>query len=356
MLGLETDKKKNYYRTIIILVVNLFICLMLAPHVTAVDYPDSFTVAVLQEIQENLYNDNFSKALEMSDSLVALYPDNPSGYLFKSITVLMSIFDTEDNSAADLFKEGIDTVLVLATRTIDSCSECSPRQYAWIYLCRGHAKLYRSLWEARFGSKMKAITQARAAAGDYQQGLGVDSSLHDLYFGLGLYHYWKSAKAGFLRWLHIVKDEKELGIQELRVASEKSLISRHAARSALIWIWLDSKQYDSVIVLAREMAEAYPAGKSFLWPLAQAYFEQGDYQQAADVYKQLWSRYFEKPGNYYNLIECDYQLYQCYEKLSDDVRVQEIANRVHEYGQQIPMETRKRQQKKLMFLIRKASR
>ncbi len=356
MRSLGTGKKKNYSRKNMIFIISLFLTIFFSQHITAADFPDSQTIAILQEVQENLYNDNFSNALKLSDSLVNLYSDNPSGYLFGAITVLMSIFDSEDNTAADIFKHDIDTVLSLVTRTIDSCLDCSPRVHAWMYLCSGHAKLYRSLWEARFGSKMKAITQARAAAGDYQRGLETDSSLYDLYFGLGLYHYWKSAKAGFLRWLHIIKNEKEQGIRELRLASEKSLISRHAARSALIWIWLDSKQYDSVIVLAQEMAETYPEGKSFLWPLAQAYFERGDYQQAAEVYERLWERFIKEPGNYYNLIECDYQLYQCYRKLADDTGAKKIATRVHRYGQQIPMETRKRQQKKLMFLIRNASR
>ena len=87
----------------------------------------------------------------------------------------------------------------------------------------GHQAAYRSLYEARFGSRFSALTYGLKAKGFYRDGLAADSALYDLYLGLGSYHYWKSAKAGILRTAGIFNDDKEKGISEIRKAIDSSL-------------------------------------------------------------------------------------------------------------------------------------
>jgi hypothetical protein len=203
---------------------------------------------------------------------------------------------------------------------------------------------------------MAALRLGLAVNDEYEAGLELDSTLYDLYAGLGSYHYWKSAKAGMLRWVGIFKNEKDKGVRELQLAVDSSLIHRDLARSALIWIRIDQKQYDSAAALAAAMSEIHPGGTAFLWPLAQARFKAGRYSEALGVYRRLRERYADEPENYYNLVECDYYVVQCLNWLSETSEARDSATRVYTYYDLIPDKTLRRQSAKLSYLKRVAAR
>ncbi len=181
-----------------------------------------------------------------------------------------------------------------------------------------------------------------------------DSTLTDLYFGLGSYHYWKSAKAGILRWIGIFHNDKDRGIAELWNASKTSEISCDAAHSALIWVYFDNDRYDSAVQMVGEVKQRFPHGKSFLWPLAQGHFQKKRYAEAISVYEDIRERIWNHPGNYYNLIECDYQIVQSYDRLGNKSDAKSLAQRVAGYYDGISKEVRRRQQSKLGYLKRVA--
>ena len=185
-------------------------------------------------------------------------------------------------------------------------------------------------------------------------GLRADSTLYDLYLGLGSYHYWKSAKAGILRWILLFKDERDKGIAELKLAADSAQLFREAARSALIWAWLNEKQYDSTVAIASEFAARYPNGKSFLWPLAEAYLKSRRYIDALTIYEDLRNRLEPDPGNYYNLIEVDSRIARCYEELRRIDDAADVGKRARTYLDDIPSNTRQRQRSNLKYLKRLA--
>ena len=49
----------------------------------------------------------------------------------------------------------------------------------------------------------------------------------------------------------IFSNDKQKGIQELYLTVDSSRISAATARNALIYIWLDQDEYDSVITISR---------------------------------------------------------------------------------------------------------
>jgi hypothetical protein len=241
----------------------------------------------------------------------------------------------------------------LSERIMDTCDDHTA---AWMYLWRGHARAYRALWESKFGSSLRALKLGLSTIDEYEAGLKRDSTVIDLYAGIGSYHYWKSAKAGLLRWLGIFRNEKDKGIAELRRAADSSLLHRDLSRSALIWIWLDCREYDSAIALAEDFARRYPEGKTFLWPIAQAQFREAKYSQAAETFARIRTRLESSPGNYHNLIECDWHLARCYTWLEEDALLKTTKQEYLSYREQIPERTRKRQSDKINFLNRMAKR
>lgn len=316
-------------------------------------YMDSAKASALVQAQAHIFNDRYAAADSIYLEFIRQNPADPAGPLFRAAGMMAEMSDREEQLYSDSFHTLLDSATALCDRTLDSCDD---RTAAWMYLLRGHAKAYESLWESRFGSMFTAVRTGMATDNEYSAGFERDSSLYDLYAGLGSYHYWKSAKAGVLRWIGIFRNEKDKGIDELRLAADSSLMHREAAASALIWIWLDSKQYDSTIVAAREFAERYPDGKTFLWPIAQAWYKQEMYDSALVVYHSIRDKLIEEPGNYFNVIECDYYITKCLTWLKKDEDAISAASAVHDYRVDIPDQTLKRQRSKVRYLENVADR
>ncbi len=305
----------------------------------------------LNQVQRFIFNDQYEAASSLAHEMMASYPDDPASYLCLSIVLISEMFNREENLYEKEFRTLLDSVESKSSKINDttSASTC-----AWMSLLSGHAKAYRSLWESHFGSFIKAIKYGHEAKIEYEKGLAFDSSLYDLYFGLGLYHYWKSAKVGLLRSVGVFSDEREKGKAELSLAVDSSVISQELAHCALIWIHLDQKENDSAVAKCRVMLNRYPDGKTFLWPLAKAYFEMKDYQNAAGTFQLLRERLTVDPGNYFNLIECDHYLYVCYEQLSMSAEAEQVARFAAQYCKQLPPNTMRRQRSKIAFLRRAA--
>lgn len=312
-------------------------------------YIDSSLTRRLTDAQTAILNDQFSVADSLAGAIIADFPNDPCGYVTRASTMLSRMSYAEDTLYSDQFKHLLDTIQQLCTAQL-ATTDHSRR--AWLYLFLGHVQAYRSLYEAKFGSSIAAMKAGLRTRSCYSAGLAEDSGLTDLYFGLGSYHYWKSAKAGLFRWLGIFHNDLDRGIDELRLAADSSVLSRDVSQSALAWVWLDRHAYDSTLTAVARLQSRYPEGTSFLWPAAQALFARKDFDRAHAVYLNLRDKLAPHPGNYFNLVECDYFLSLCREKAGALPAAWAEAARVKEYERYIPPETRRRQERKLQQVRR----
>lgn len=335
-------------------VLAIAVAASLAPGVSAADrviYPSPALTALATSLQRSLFNEAYHAADSLADEIISTWPNDPSGYLFKSSAYLAEMVSREEVLNERAFRACLDSAERRASAALDT-AEGSPS--AWMHMYRGHAKAYLAVWESHFGSLLAAIRLGIQARDDYERGLAADSTVYDLYFGLGLFRYWKSAKAGLLRAIGLIKDEKARGIRELRLAADSSMISSEAARNALIWVWLDAGCYDSAIILAQQMHSAFPDGQVFLWPLAQAYFHKGQYRMSLATYAEIRRRISVEPGNLFNVIQCDYYVYCCLEELERGREAKRVARRVREYRDEVPARVQRLQREKLALLQRAA--
>lgn len=318
----------------------------------AAPYLDQPRTEALHRIQQLVYGDQFAAADSTCQTFIAQYPDDPIGYFFQAVALMARMIDREEAVAPARYDSLLDCADSLALARL---AHPDSDVRSWMYLIRGHIKAYRSIYESRFGSFTSAVRLGLGAKGEYLNGLREDSANFDIYAGLGSYHYWKSAKVGFLRWLGLFRNDKDRGIAELYRAADSSAISRETARSALIWIRNDQELYDSAIAICREMIARYPQGNSFRWPLAQAFFEKRDYLSSLATYDTLRGHLLADPGNHYNLITCDAAITRCYERLDQDSSARTAAERLAEYIDRVPDQTRRRLKGEIGYLRRVAS-
>jgi len=301
--------------------------------------------------EEALLNARWDKAYETYDSLCRLDSTDPAGYLYRAVVLQTEMTDREEVFRKREFTRLLDRAEKLGEDYMRK--GCSSRDSAVCQLYIGHQHAYRAVWETRFGSSISAITYGFKAKGAYQKGLRIDSTLYDLYLGMGSYHYWKSVKSGVLRYTGIFNDDREQGIAEIHLAIDSSLISRDAAKTSLIYILMNENKYDSAILIAEEMFAEYPHGNFFLWPIAESYRELENHEMTGKYYKMLYDRLKESPGNYYNLIEAAFYYYRTCEKLDCKDEAYPVVKSLIEAYREIPRETIREQRNKLTYLRRR---
>lgn len=299
-------------------------------------YADLVLEGIKATLNENYFfaEDRFKKIIS-SDSL------NPAGYFFLGALYQAEMMDYESDFKEEEFYSLLETAIKLAQKRI-SCGNNNP----WDYLYLGNSYGYLGVYKARKGNWWSAFRNAMEAKSAFKKAVERDSTFYEAYLGLGSYHYWTSYFTKTFAWLPFFADERERGIKELKLAAEKSLFSKAAALNALIWVYINEKDYQKAIQLAEELQKEYPEGKIFLWALATAYYEGYDWEKAIEYYNLIIKKLKNNPGeNHYNLIECKYHIAESYFNCGDFAECIKVCQEVLSYN--LDSDIKERQEDKL---------
>jgi len=137
----------------------------------------------------------------------------------------------------------------------------------------------------------------------------------------------------------------------LILAADSSLFSNKAAKAALIWIFINEKQYDSAIGLSESFLVDHPQSRTFLWPAGESSFLSENYDAAYLYYSRIFDGLKDQPGNYYNVIEAAYWMSKCKDAVVIKSGFYEHENYIKSILDQIPRKIFKKQKKKIEYMI-----
>lgn len=292
----------------------LVILLLLCPSSFSQEYLDYQSPPIKSIILEGIqasFQENYPLAESKFDTLTQIAPQDPAGYFFKAALYHAQMIDYENNFREEEFYDQVDVAKKLARKRLKK-----EKNDAWSYLILGNAYGAKAVYEAKKGSWWAGLNEGLRAKSFLKEAIKRDPELYDAYVGLGSYHFWASVMTKAFWWLPFVGDNREQGIAEMKLAYEKSTFSQAASASGLIWMYIRQEEYDQAISLAQKMQSQYPRGKSFLWALAEAYYDKGDWNNALLNYLELSERIEKKnsssnPDQSYNLIECRFYIANC---------------------------------------------
>jgi tetratricopeptide (TPR) repeat protein len=146
------------------------------------------------------------------------------------------------------------------------------RAEAWFYLAGAHAPLEQ--WRILRGQKLAAARDAIGLKNALDRTLSLDASLHDAYFGLGLYHYYAAvapAAVKMLRWLLFMPGgDREGGLREMQRARDQGALLRGEADYQLHWLYLwYEHQPARALELLRGLDAQYASNPIFLARVAE---------------------------------------------------------------------------------------
>jgi tetratricopeptide (TPR) repeat protein len=262
---------------------------------------------------ELVYVDSTFEAVDQFKKLIGNFPDDPIGYFYVSATLQTMMDDYRNYSYAEEFNRYMDTAIEKAEKKKEQNNLT-----AQDYLYFGGAVGFRGINKALTGNWMGAFVDGLKGKGYLEKALQLDPELYDVYYGLGSYHFWKSLKSRVFWWLPFVSDNRQMGIDMIKLSIEKGKFAAQDARLALVRIWVENKEYDKAFAMIDELKKKYPNKPFLLWLLAQAQRENQMYDEAASTYQSLLNALTSSP--YYHPageVECRYLMARAYYEKKD---------------------------------------
>ncbi len=273
-----------------------------------------------------LYHNKYFDAIAMCEQVIETYPDNPMGYLGQAAVYHIIML----NYRVSLFDAQYDSLTNLAIKI----GEKAIKQYkddANAFFVLGAAYGFRGLQRIRKGQWFGAFRDGIRGVSNLMKAHEMDKTIYDVYYGLGLYYYWKSAKAKVLTFLRLMKDEREKGIQYLMIAVKKGKFSAIEAVFALIEIYFYEDRYEDALEAALSLKDKFSADPTWNYLTAKILIKLNRWDEAKKyflVLLNLLEKSQFKANSY--LAECHYGIAKCNYELGDNETARKELQRAFE--------------------------
>jgi tetratricopeptide (TPR) repeat protein len=269
--------------------------------------------SIIQRGLDLVHTDSTDQAVDEFKKLIDIFPDDPIGYFYVAASIQYMMDNYRNYSYQDEFNKYMD----LAIKTAEAKSK-QKHLTAEDYLYLGGAIGYRGIHKALTGNWPGAFVDGLKGKGYLEDALKLNPKLYDVYYGLGSYHFWKSLKSRIFWWLPFVADNRQKGIDMIKLAIERGKFSRDDAELALVRIWVENKEYDKAFAQIKMLQKKHLDKPYLLWFLGQAQRDNQMYDGAIQTYQQLLevlrsSPYYSPAGE----VECRYDLAQTYYDTGD---------------------------------------
>ncbi len=269
-----------------------------------------FHEEVLRGIQLT-FNDNYKDALVIFDSLITEHPDRPAPYFFKAAAYQnwMSSF------RISTFQKEVEENVQLA---IDKGEKLLKDDHsAWVRFYIGAAYGYRGFNKFRKHNWIGAYRDGIKGINNFKEALKQDSTLYDVYLGLGSYHYWRTAKSKFIRIIAFwMSDKRELGIRQLKFTMKHGRYAKYEASYVLLTALFDYEKYEQSLEVVNDLiAEKEEPIMTDLYFLGRLQVKFENWSQAINSFQTILTRL--EQHKYQSIgyqVECKYWIAKALEK------------------------------------------
>lgn len=269
---------------------------------------------------DNLINQNYYEAKNIFTKLDQKFPLNPLGKIYLAAVEIIKDYDLAEN-----FDEVyIENKFLEAEKIIEDFNKENKDEILYKYyeaLTDGYLAYYEALNE----NWLDAISDGYNSIKNFDECLQIDSTFYDAYIALGTFKYWKSEKT---KWLPLIKDEAQTGINLLLKAVDHPSYNNYLAVYSLQWIFINEKKFNEAINISEKVLKKYPLSRFFKWGLARA-LEEIDKEKSIEIYSEILNSYKNLNNlNGQNEIILKHLIAQQYEKLGKPKNALNLCNEI----------------------------
>ena len=202
----------------------------------------------------------FDEGLRIFHGISDNYTEHPIGYFGMAATYQTMM----RNYRTNCFEAEYDSLLNLAV-VIGEKAVRENRQDALSRFYLGGAYGFRGLYKVRTREWFGAFADGLKGLIALERSLELDPTLYDAYYGLGIYHYWRSAKTDILGPVSPFKKGKKRGINEMWRAIRFGRYSEVSGMYALVATYYDYGEMEKAWAINEELHRRYPDNPSCLY-------------------------------------------------------------------------------------------
>lgn len=194
--------------------------------------------------------DRHAETIPIVDSLIKAHPNHLAPYFFKAAILQGWMSSFRINHFQNEVEENVQKVIDIGNELLENGND------PWVHFYLGGAYGYRGF--ARFSryNFIGAYNDARRGINHFKEALKSDSTLYDVYLGLGSYFYWRTAKSKFLRLIAFwIPDKRELGLNQLEFTLKHGRYAVNETIYVLLASYYDAKRYTDALKLVNEVIE-----------------------------------------------------------------------------------------------------
>jgi len=273
---------------------------------------DSTSHKLLLQGLHQVHIEQYHQALVTFEDLIKHRPQHPVGY-FCEAAVYKTIMQ---NYRITAFEPQLDSLLNL-TINVGNQAIQNNKEDALAYFYMGGAYGFRGLHKVRKRDYWGAFKDGLNGISNLKKAVKIDTSLCDVYYGLGTFHYWRSAKSKVLRFLLFRKDQQK-GIDEVWIAIDKGRYTDIEGKYALVAIYYDYGDYEKAFSLNQDLYELFPSNPSCLYMRSKLYEQRGKWGEARQIFHQLLKHLLN--SEYRSIgyeVECYYSIAHSHYKLGE---------------------------------------
>lgn len=248
---------------------------------------------------DQLYRMDFAGADQTFHRVSERYPGHPAGPFLEALVPWWGILLDPENPGNDKkFLASMEEVIRRSEQRLRRNPEDMDGLFfksgAYAFRARVHA--YRKNW-------MKAGNDGRRALSSLKRVHKRDPENHDLYFGLGLFHYLADEAPKQYKFLRpvarmFVRGDRERGLAELERAATRARFAQAEARHAQYQIYfLFEKDMNKALQAVTWLRRRYPTNALFAYEEGRIYAQMGLWPEASVVFQEVAERQVEgQPG------------------------------------------------------------
>lgn len=252
---------------------------------------------------ELVLNNHYLEALAFFDSLEQNFPNHPAPNFYKAATYQKWMLTYRFSKFQDDLHENAKLSIDKGTRLLEKDDD------PWLNFYVGAAYGFKALHRFRQHNWIGAYIDGRKGIKHFNAALKKLPSLYDCYFGLGAYHYWRTAKSKFIRFLTFwIGDKRELGLDQMKLSVDHGRYCTFDAAHGLTIAYYHHGDYDKALALNNttwKLIDPPSMGTLYMRGRLMAKFE--NWPTAQDIFKRILDRlvvYSHQSISYQ--VECKY--------------------------------------------------
>ncbi|MBN2007782.1 hypothetical protein JW960_00385 [candidate division KSB1 bacterium] len=262
-----------------------------------------------------LFNrEQYDSALTICQSIIDADSTNPMGYFGAAVIY----YGTIRNYWTRYFEAEFDGLITIGIEKSEQMIEKCPNN-AESYFMYGAGLGFRGMYKIKKGEWFSAFKDGLSGYRNLKKAYTLDDKLYDAYYGLGVFYYMKSVKAKVLTFLRLMKDEREKGIEFIKLSIEKGRFVPLEAQLELIKIYYEEGQYETALAECRIIEPEFHLNTGYQYVLANILDKRQLWEEAYSRYEIVIDNIFRSPypksnallGTcYYGLANAEYHMEQ----------------------------------------------